>query len=81
MNLRDIIDNIASQADDFLAGASSRAEARAGVDELINADYFELSPAERKAVAEGVMGILDEEGFFDATAAGGTDDDDDDEEE
>lgn len=81
MNLRDIIDSIASQADDFLAGASNRAEARAGVNELINADYFELSPADRKTVADGVMRILENEGFFEAPPGGGAGDHNDDAEE
>lgn len=81
MNLREIIDQIASEADDFLAGASNRAEARAGVNELINADYFSLTPPERQAVADGVMAILEEEGFFDSTPGGGTGDDDTDEDE
>jgi len=71
MNLRGLIDEIASRADDFLAGAASRKEARAGVDELINADYPRLSPAERRQVAEGVMAILENEGFFEFGSGGG----------
>ena len=74
MNLRAIMDEIASRADDFLAGAANRKESRAGVDELINADYPQLSPAERKQVAEGVMAILDQEGFFEFGAGGSADD-------
>ena len=75
MNLRIIIEEIASQADDFLEGASNRAEARAGVNELINADYLELGPADRKIVADGVMAILEDEGFFDRAPAESDDDD------
>lgn len=74
MNLRAVMDEIASEADDFLAGAANRKEARAGIDELINADYPQLSPAERKQVAEGVMGILENEGFFEFGGAGPADD-------
>ncbi len=74
MNLRGIIEEIASQADDFLEGASNRAEARAGVNELINADHFELSPADRQVVADGVMAILEDEGFFDRAPGGAEDD-------
>lgn len=66
MDLSSIIDKIASQADDFLAGAADRKEARAGIAELINADYPELKPADRKRVAEAVMAILEEEDFFNA---------------
>ncbi len=70
MDLRSVIDEIASRADDFLAGAASRKEARAGIDELLNADYAPLSPAERRQVAEGVMRILENEGFFEFGAGG-----------
>jgi len=68
MELRPIIDEIASQADDFLAGAASRREARAGIAELINADYPRLAPAEREQVAGAVMAVLEAEGFFDRRA-------------
>ena len=64
MDLRSLIEEIASQADDFLAGAANRKEARAGIDELINADHPRLSPADRQKIAEGVMAILENEGFF-----------------
>jgi hypothetical protein len=67
MDLQGIIDAIASQADDFLAGAADRREARAGIAELLNADYPQLGPAERKTVAESVMTILEDEGFFAST--------------
>ncbi len=76
MNLRSIIEEIASQADDFLEGASNRAEARAGVNELINADHLELGPADRKTVADGVMAILEDEGFFDREPGAGSDEED-----
>ncbi|HUL54226.1 MAG TPA: hypothetical protein VLT83_12525 [Opitutaceae bacterium] len=69
MDLHSIIDEIASQADDFLAGSANRKEARAGVDELINADYPQLNAAERKKVAEDVMVILENEGFFEFGAS------------
>jgi len=72
--LQVIIDEIAFQADDFLAGTTDRKEARAGIAELINADYSHLSPAERKLVTEGVMVILTEEEFFEAVRGGGNDD-------
>jgi hypothetical protein len=70
MDLSSIIDDIASQADDFLAGAADRKEARAGITELINADYPELKPADRKQVAEAVMAIREEEDFFNADRTG-----------
>ena len=64
MDFRSIIEEIASQVDDFLAGIANRKEARAGIDELINADHPQLSPGDRKKVAEGVMAILEQEDFF-----------------
>lgn len=71
MDLRSIIEAIAIQADDFLAGAANRKEARAGIDELINADHPQLSPGDRQKIAEGVMAILEDEGFFEFPNPGG----------
>jgi hypothetical protein len=67
-SLQAIIDHIADQADDFLAGAANRAEARAGVEEVITADYLSLLPADRAQVVAGVMAVLEQEGFFEADA-------------
>ena len=64
MDFRSIIDEIASQADDFPAGAANRKEARAGIDELINAGHPRLSPGDRQKIAEGVMAILEQEVFL-----------------
>ena len=73
MDLSSIIDEIASQADDFLASAANRREARAGIDELVNTDYPRLSPGDHKKVVEGVMAILEQEGFLETAARrGGT---------
>jgi hypothetical protein len=72
MDLRSIIEEIASQADDFPAGAANRKEARAGIDELINADHPRLSPGDRQKIAEGVMPILENEGFLEFTHPGGS---------
>jgi hypothetical protein len=63
-SLQAIIDHLADQADEVLAGASNRAEARAGIEEAITADYLALSPADRAQVVAGVMEILEREGFF-----------------
>ena len=63
-SIQAIIDRIADQADEALAGASNRAEARAGIEEMITADYLRLSPPERARVVAGVMGVLEREGFF-----------------
>ncbi|MCX6956540.1 MAG: hypothetical protein NTV51_30785 [Verrucomicrobia bacterium] len=64
MDLSGIIAEIADQADEFLDGVTDRAQARAGIAELINLDYFQLNPADRKAVTEGVMAELEKEEFF-----------------
>lgn len=64
MNLAPIIEEIASRADNFLAGASNRAQARAGISELITVDYSHLTPAERTQVIDSVMAILEAEDFF-----------------
>lgn len=64
MNLAAIIAEIADQADEFLEGVTDRAQARAGIAELINLDYFTLGPADRKAVTDGVMAALEVEEFF-----------------
>jgi hypothetical protein len=59
MNLRSIIEDIASQADDFLEGASNRAEARAGVSILEDEGFFDRAPGEIED-AEGGAGTSEE---------------------
>jgi hypothetical protein len=63
-NLRPIIEDIANRADDFLAGARDRRQARAGVEEVITMDYPTLNPMDRTVVVIGVMGVLEDEDFF-----------------
>ena len=63
-DLRPIIDDIAKRADDFLAGARDRSQARAGIEEVITIDYPTLNPADRTVVIAGVMSVLEEEDFF-----------------
>jgi hypothetical protein len=63
-DLRSIIDEIASQADDFLAGVTDRTQARAGVEELVTMKYLGLLPEERSVVVTGVMSALEDEEFF-----------------
>lgn len=57
-DLRPIIADIASRADDFLAGSSHRAQARAGIEEVVTMDYPTLNPDDRKVVVGGVMNVL-----------------------
>lgn len=77
MSLKSIIEAIANQADDLFEGVSSRDHARAGISEQITMDYSHLSPVDRQRVTDGVMAILEEEGFFNATPGGGGERDDD----
>ena len=71
MDLDAIIDDIADRADDFLEGFSNRKDAQAGVREMITVEYPTLAPADREKVADGVMRILEKEGFFERTSANG----------
>jgi hypothetical protein len=63
-DLRPIIDDIANRADDFLAGARDRSQARAGIEELITMDYPTLTAFDRTVVVTGVMSVLEDEDFF-----------------
>ena len=64
MDLREIIDEIASQADDYLANSPDRGEARLAVAELITTQFPDLSEKARHVALDGVMHILEEEDFF-----------------
>jgi hypothetical protein len=63
-DLNPIVSEIADRADNVLAGATNRAQARAGISELITVDYGFLTPPERKEVTDAVMAILEHEDFF-----------------
>ena len=63
-DLRPIIDDIANRADEFLADTRDRAQARAGIEDVITMDYPTLLPPDRTVVITGVMGVLEEEDFF-----------------
>ena len=64
MNLRPIIDDIAGQADDFLAGCTDRAQARTGIAEFLTMEHPRLVAADRKLVTDHVMAFLEDEDFF-----------------
>jgi hypothetical protein len=78
-DLRPIIDDIANQADDFLADASDRKQARAGVEEFVTMEHGQLAPVDRKKVVDGVMAVLEAEDFFDTEFVGDAFKDDGDE--
>ena len=65
MSLKPVIDDIADQADDFLDGVTTRADARAAISEQITIMYPTLTGSERAKVIEGVILVLEDEGFFD----------------
>lgn len=75
MDLTSIVNEICDQADGFLAGVSRRDEAKAGIAELLTMDHVKLPPADKKAVIDQVMRILEKEGFFQASGGGGGGDD------
>jgi hypothetical protein len=81
IDLRPIIEEIAAQADDFLEGAHDRAQARAGIQELLTIDYADLTPAARAKVTDGVMAVLEHEDFFGTEFVGDAFSDDSDDEE
>ncbi len=74
MDLKSIVNAICDQADDFLAGVRKRDEARAGIAEYLTMHHAKLAPADKKAVIDQTMRILDNEGFFESAAGGGGDD-------
>jgi hypothetical protein len=63
-NLPLIIGDLAERADDYLAGAADRKQGRAGIEEALTIDYPGLAAADRAAVVQAVMAILEEEDFF-----------------
>lgn len=69
-HLSQIIAEIADQADDFLEDVRDRAQAKAGISELITMDYSNLSPTDRASVVAGVMQVLEHEDFFDTEFVG-----------
>ena len=76
MNVKLLIDRIADRADDFLDGVTSREQARAGISEMITMEQVAIAPDDRTRVIDGVMQLLDREGFFDGLCAGGRPDED-----
>jgi len=70
MNLQDIIENLANRADDFLADAANAKEARTTIGEVLSKEYPKLGGVERQKVVNAVMGILEEEAFFEGARKG-----------
>ena len=74
MNTTAIANEICDQADEFLAGVTKRDEARAGISEYLTMHHAALSPADKKAITDETMRILENEGFFESDAGGGGED-------
>ena len=70
MNAKAIANQICDQADDFLGGVTKRDEAKAGIAEYLTLHHRSLAPADKKAVIDETMRILEAEGFFEAEANG-----------
>lgn len=70
VGLDPIISRICDQADDFLAGVTKREEAKAGIAEFLTMYHAGLTAADRQAVTDQVIVILDREGFFERDAGG-----------
>jgi hypothetical protein len=72
MDYRSIINEICDQADDFLADVAKRDEAKAGISEWLTMHHAKLPPADKRAIVEQSMRVLEEEGFFEAVSDGGS---------
>lgn len=70
MNAKVIANQICDQADDFLGGVTRREEAKAGIAEYLTLHHRSLAAADKKAVIDETMRILENEGFFEAEAGG-----------
>ena len=77
LNLKPLIDNIADQADELLEGCADPSEASSIILEHLTARHRALSIADRRKIAEQVIALLKNEGFFDGSASGDSWDSDD----
>jgi hypothetical protein len=77
MDVKSIVNQICDEADDFLAGVGRRDEAKAGIAEWLTMHHVRLPAAEKKAVIEQAMRVLDNESFFEGTAGGSNGNEDD----
>ena len=63
-DLRPLIADLASRADDFLAGIKERSRAREEIAELLTLEYPQLDALTRQSVTAAVMSVLEAEDFF-----------------
>lgn len=76
-DLRPLIAELASRADDFLADVKERSRAREVIADELSVEYPQLDAAARQALIAGVMAVLEDEDFFGVEYAGDAFSDDD----
>lgn len=67
MNLQSIIANLAGRADELLADARDRKEARVMLGEVLAREQPKMTAIDRQKTTVTVLDILEEEGFFEAS--------------
>lgn len=68
MDLKAIINAVADEADDLLAGVPKKADARVIILDYLADNHPDLSPGDSARVTSGVLALLDQEGFFEISA-------------
>jgi len=71
-NLQPLITALADQADDLLADCTNPSEATTIILEHLTAKHRALPIPDRRKIAEQVIALLKNEGFFDGSASGDT---------
>lgn len=69
MSLDSLVDSIANRADELLSDARGLSDARAILIEVLSAEQPRLTGVERQKVADAVVHILQDEGFFDTMSS------------
>ena len=76
-DLKTLIDTIANQADEILEGCTNPSEAHSLILEHLTARHRAVSIPDRRKIADQVIALLQNEGFFDASDNGDSWNDDD----
>jgi len=71
MDLDAIISAAADEADEFLTGVSTMTEARPMIRDYLKSRHPKLGPVDVQRVTAGLLAILEEEGFFEASSGPG----------
>ena len=70
MNLQAIINAAADEADGFLNGITTAGEAKPLIAEWLTENQPGLTAPDRQRVVQGLLALLEREGFFEAHAGG-----------